>query len=216
MSDTALPRTAPRRRTGPRLLGLPFGIAWAIAFALGLVPLIRWAVLIATNDLGANPIEFLTRSSGTWALILLLVALAITPLARITKQAGFIRLRRMAGLFAFFYVCLHLMTYVWWDQWFDPVSIAADIWKRPFITVGFAAFLLLVPLALTSTKGWVRRLGGANWQRLHRLVYVIAPLGLLHLWWIKAGKNDFLDAGIFLAVLVVLLSFRIAMRLRSR
>jgi len=216
MSDTALPQTGPRRRAGLRLFGLPFPLAWALAFALGLAPLVRWIVLVATNDLGANPVEFLTRSSGTWALIVLLVALAVTPLARLTRQAGIVRLRRMAGLFAFFYVCLHLMTYVWWDQWFDPASIAADIWRRPFIAVGFAAFVLLIPLAVTSTKAWVRRLGGTNWQRLHRLVYVIAPLGLLHLWWIKAGKNDFLDASIFLSGLVVLLGYRILVRLRPR
>lgn len=204
------------RKRGPRLFGLPFAAAWALAFALGLTPLLRWIVLIATNNLGANPVEFLTRSSGTWALIALLIALSITPLARLTRQAGVMRLRRMAGLFAFFYVCLHLMSYVWWDRWFDPAAIVADIWERPFITMGFAAFLLLVPLALTSTKGWVKRLGGANWQRLHRLVYIAAPLALLHLWWIKAGKNDFQDVGIFLAVLASLMGYRFFIRLRPR
>jgi len=212
--DAAMPGGGGRKRAGPALFGLPFRFAWAIAFLLGLAPLMRWIVLIATGDLGANPVEFLTRSSGRWALIVLLVVLAMTPLARLTRQAGFIRLRRMAGLFAFFYVCLHLTTYVWWDQWFDPAKIAADIWKRPFITAGFAAFLLLLPLAVTSTKGWVRRLGGTNWQRLHRAVYVAAPLAVLHLWWIRAGKNDFRDPGIFLAVLAVLLGWRLVLRWR--
>jgi sulfoxide reductase heme-binding subunit YedZ len=148
-------------------------------FGICLLPLVRLIVLGASGGLGANPIEFITHSTGTWILVGLMVTLSVTPLRRLTGHAEFIRYRRMLGLFTFFYACLHFITYVWLDQFFDPAAIAKDIIKRPFITVGFAAFVLLIPLAATSTHAMMRRLG-RRWQLLHRLVYVVATLGVIH------------------------------------
>jgi len=145
-------------------------------FAVCLLPLARLFVLGSGGGLGANPIEFITHSTGTWTLVGLLVTLSVTPLRRLTGRADLIRYRRMLGLFAFFYAILHFVTYLWLDQFFDFASIAKDIVKRPFITVGFAAFVLLIPLAVTSTRVMMRRLG-RRWQPLHRLVYLIALLG---------------------------------------
>ncbi|WP_229729126.1 sulfite oxidase heme-binding subunit YedZ [Agaricicola taiwanensis] len=202
------PKELPRRR-GPQVFGIPFNVFRAGVFLLGLFPLARWLVLGFTGGLTADPISFLIKSAGTWTLVVLLVTLAITPLRVITGQAGLVKVRRMAGLFTLFYASLHFMSYVWWDQWFSIPAIADDILKRPFILVGFLAFLALIPLGVTSTKGWVRRLGGMNWQRLHRLIYPIGALALLHLWWIRSGKNDFLDAGVYLGVLIALLGWRV-------
>lgn len=209
MSTTGTVRRVDAKRRGPHVFGIPFQLFRTLVFLAGLYPLIRWIVLGVTNRLTANPIEFLIQSAGTWALVSLMVTLSITPLRVITGQAGLVKVRRMIGLFAFFYACLHFTSYVWWDQWFDIRAIIADIIKRPFILVGFTAFVLLIPLAVTSTKGWVRRLGGRNWQWLHKLIYVIGGLVVLHLWWIRAGKNDFLDAGIYLGILAVLLGWRV-------
>ena len=181
-------------------------------FALALVPLARLVVAGFTGGLGVNPIEFITRSTGTWTLSLLLVTLAVTPLRRITGWHWVVRLRRMLGLFAFFYACLHFTTYLWLDQFFDVASIVKDIAKRPFITVGFAAFVLLVPLAATSTNAMIRRLGGRMWQRLHTLVYAIAALGVVHYWWLV--KKDVTQPMLFAAALAVLLGARVAYRLR--
>ena len=181
-------------------------------FALALAPLARLVVAGFTGGLGVNPIEFITRSTGTWTLSLLLVTLAVTPLRRVTGWHWVVRLRRMLGLFAFFYACLHFTTYLWLDQFFDLASIVKDIAKRPFITVGFAAFVLLVPLAATSTNGMIRRLGGRTWQRLHTLVYAIAALGVVHYWWLV--KKDVTQPMLFAAALAVLLGARIAYRLR--
>lgn len=177
-----------------------------LLFLVCLLPLLRLLWLAMTNGLGANPIEFITRSTGTWTLVGLLVTLGVTPLRRLTGWNGLIRYRRMLGLFAFFYACLHFTTYIWLDQFFDPASIARDIVKRPFITVGFAAFVLLLPLAFTSTRGMVRRLG-RNWQRLHRLIYLIALLGVLHYLWLV--KKDVTQPLIYGAVLLILLVLRL-------
>lgn len=163
----------------------------AVAFVLACLPLARLFYLGAADELGANPVEFVIRSLGTWALVLLCVTLAITPLRWLSGWAWPLRLRRMAGLFCFFYALLHVGAYLGLDQWFDWAAIVEDIAKRPYITVGLAAFLLLLPLAATSTNAMVRRLGARNWQRLHRLVYAIALLAILHYWWQKASKNDF-------------------------
>jgi len=181
----------------------------ALLFALALVPLARLFVLGFSDRLGANPVEFVMRSLGTWTLVMLCLTLSITPLRWLTGWAWLVRLRRMIGLCCFFYVVLHFTTYIWLDQWFDLASIGKDITKRPYITAGFAAFLLLIPLAATSTNGMVKRLGGKNWQRLHRLVYLIAPLAILHYWWHKAGKNDFGTVSIFAAVVAMLLAVRL-------
>jgi len=175
-------------------------------FAVCLLPLARLFVLGSGGGLGANPIEFITHSTGTWTLGGLLVTLSVTPLRRLTGRADLIRYRRMLGLFAFFYAILHFVTYLWLDQFFDFASIAKDIVKRPFITVGFAAFVLLIPLAVTSTRVMMRRLG-RRWQPLHRLVYLIALLGVIHYVWLV--KKDLTQPLMFGAVLVLLLAMRL-------
>lgn len=175
-------------------------------FALCLLPLARLFILGFGGGLGANPIEFITHSTGTWTLIGLLVTLSITPLRRLTGQSDLIRYRRMLGLFAFFYAVLHFITYIWLDQFFDLAGIAKDIVKRPFITVGFAAFTLLIPLAATSTHAMMRRLG-RRWQQLHRLIYLIALLGVIHYLWLV--KKDLTQPLIFGGVLVLLLALRL-------
>jgi sulfoxide reductase heme-binding subunit YedZ len=167
--------------------------------------------------LGANPIEVITHSTGTWTLTFLMITLAVTPVRKLTGMAWLIRFRRMLGLFAFFYGCLHLMTYVWLDQFFDFPGMLKDIAKRPFITVGFAGFVLMLPLAITSTQGWIRRMGGKRWQMLHRLIYVSALAGVVHYYWLV--KADVRVPLIFAAVLAILMSYRLAkyaLNLRSR
>lgn len=186
-----------------------------LVFVACLVPLARLVMLGVADDLGANPVEFVTRSTGTWTLVMLCVTLAITPLRRITGWNALIRLRRMLGLFAFFYGCLHFTTYVWLDQFFDGFAIVADVIKRPFITAGFAAFLLMTPLAATSTNAMVRRLG-RRWSELHRLVYAVAMLGVLHFWWHKSAKNDLGEPLAYAAVVALLLGWRVWARLRER
>ena len=188
----------------------------ALLFALALLPLARLVALGFLDRLGANPVEFVERSLGTWTLVMLCITLAITPLRWLTGWAWPLRLRRMFGLFCFFYVCLHFTAYVWLDQWFDLAAILKDVVKRPYITAGFAAFLLLIPLAATSTNAMVKRLGGRSWQRLHRLVYLIAGLAILHYWWHKAGKNDFSQVSIYAAVVALLLGARIVHWARRR
>ncbi len=175
-------------------------------FVACLLPLARLVWLGFSGGLGANPIEFVTRSTGTWTLVGLMVTLSVTPLRRLTGVAELIRYRRMLGLFTFFYACLHFVTYVWLDQFFDPAAIARDIVKRPFITVGFAAFMLLIPLAATSTRAMIRRLG-RRWQSLHRAVYLIAVLGVVHYLWLV--KKDLTEPLVYGAVLALLLAMRL-------
>ncbi len=173
-------------------------------FVVCLLPLARLIALGFSGGLGANPIEFITRSTGTWTLVGLMVTLSITPLRRLSGHAGLTRYRRMLGLFTFFYVCLHFVTYIWLDQFFDPAAIARDIIKRPFITVGFTAFVLLIPLAATSTRAMIRRLG-RRWQQLHRLVYAIAILGVIHyLWLVKKDLTEPLVYGVVLTLLLLM------------
>ena len=155
-----------------------------LVFAAALGPLLYLALGAWQGSLGANPIETITRSTGIWTLRFLLITLAVTPLRWLTGWNAIMRLRRMLGLFAFAYGSLHLMTYVWLDQFFDWAAIAKDVVKRPFITAGVSAFAVLIPLAATSTAGMIRRLGGRNWRRLHRLAYVAAALGVVHYWWL--------------------------------
>lgn len=182
----------------------------ASLFVMALLPFARLVLFAFTDRLGANPIEFITRNTGDWTLYFLCITLAVTPLRHLTKWNWLIKLRRMIGLFAFFYVLLHFTTFLWFDHFFDVEEMLKDIAKRPFITVGFSAFLLLIPLALTSTNGMVKRLGGRRWQRLHRMIYVIAPLGILHFWWMKAGKHDFAQPILFGIIVAVLLLLRVA------
>lgn len=182
----------------------------ALLFALALLPLLRLLFLGATGGLGANPVEFVTRSLGTWALVLLCVTLAITPLRQLTGWAWLVRLRRMAGLFCFFYALLHVLAYAGLDHWFDLEAIVADVFKRPYVTAGLAAFVMLLPLAATSTNAMVRRLGARNWQRLHRLVYVVALAAILHYWWQKAAKNDVAEPTVYAMIIGGLLGLRLA------
>jgi len=178
-------------------------------FVVALLPLITYLWLAIHQALGANPIEALTRASGDWTLYFLCLTLAMTPLRRITKQNWLQALRRMLGLFAFFYACLHLITFIWFDHFFDTVEIWRDVWKRPFITVGFSAFLLLIPLAVTSTHAMQRRLG-RHWSRLHRLVYAVALLALLHFWWMRSGKQNFGEPLLLTVIILILLTARVA------
>jgi sulfoxide reductase heme-binding subunit YedZ len=175
-------------------------------FVLCLYPLARLVWFGVMNGLGANPVEFITRSTGTWTLVALMLTLAVTPLRRLTGWNSLLRYRRMLGLFAYFYVCLHFVTYIWLDQSFSLHGIVKDIVKRPFITVGFVAFVLLLPLALTSTNAMMRRLG-RRWQQLHRLIYLIGILGVLHYFWLV--KRDLTQPLIYGAILLLLLSFRL-------
>ena len=179
----------------------------ALTFLLCLIPLARLGWLGMSDGLGANPIEFITRSTGTWTLVFLMITLSVTPLRRITGWNGLIRFRRMLGLFAFFYVCLHFTTYIWLDQFFDWAEIVKDVIKRPFITVGFVSFVLLIPLAVTSTNAMQRRLK-RRWQLLHRLVYLIAIGGVVHYWWLV--KKDITQPVLYALVLAALLGFRLA------
>jgi sulfoxide reductase heme-binding subunit YedZ len=175
-------------------------------FGICLLPLIRLIVLGGSGGLGANPIEFVTHSTGTWTLVGLMLTLSVTPLRRLTGRTDLIRYRRMLGLFTFFYACLHFITYIWLDQFFDLAAIAKDIVKRPFITIGFAAFVLLIPLAATSTHAMMRRLG-RRWQQLHRLVYFVAMLGVIHYVWLV--KKDLTQPLIYGAILALLLTMRL-------
>ncbi|MGB2683007.1 MAG: protein-methionine-sulfoxide reductase heme-binding subunit MsrQ [Candidatus Competibacter sp.] len=175
-------------------------------FVIALLPL-AWLCGLAWRDqLGVNPVETLSHRTGDWSLRFLLLTLAITPLRRLTGWNKLLKFRRMLGLFAFFYVCLHFGVYLIFDQFFDLGSILEDIAERPYITVGFAAWLLLIPLAATSTSGMIKRLG-RHWQRLHRLVYLIAILGVLHyLWLVKADRTEPL---LYAGILALLLGYRL-------
>jgi len=186
--------------------GAQIALIKAIVFLLCLLPAAHLALGWYEDTLGANPIETLTRASGEWTLRFLLITLTVTPLRRYTGLHWLLRLRRMLGLFAFAYACAHLTTYVWLDQFFDWRAIAHDILDRPFITVGFAAFVLLIPLAATSCAFAIRRLGGRRWQSLHRSVYGIAILGVVHFWWLV--KADLLEPFIYAAILAALLGVR--------
>ena len=177
-------------------------------FALALLPFARLVYLTLTQQF-VEPLEAITRGTGDWVLYLLCITLAITPLRRLTGWNWVVKLRRMAGLFAFFYAFMHFLAFLWFDHFFDLAEMWKDVLKRPFITVGFTAFVLLVPLAVTSTNGMIKRLGGKRWQLLHKLIYVIAPLGILHFWWMKAGKHNFTQPIIFGIIVALLLGVRV-------
>ena len=185
-------------------------------FIAATLPFLRLVVYTINDWLGANPVEFITRNTGDWTLYFLCFTLAVTPLRRLTGWNWLVRLRRTIGLFAFFYAFLHFMTFLWFDHFFDIAEMLKDVVKRPFITVGFGAFLLLIPLAATSTNAMIKRLGGKRWQWLHRLIYLIAPLGILHYWWMKAGKNDFSQPIAFGLIVALLLLARVYWRLGQR
>jgi methionine sulfoxide reductase heme-binding subunit len=185
-----------------------------VVFAACVAP-VAWLVWRGLHsDLTADPIAFITHTTGDWTLRFLVVTLAITPLRKILQLPQLIRFRRMLGLFAFFYVCLHFTTWIWLDHGFAWPELWKDVLKRPFITVGFTGFLLLIPLAITSTAGWIRRLGGKRWQMLHRLVYATATLGVVHYYWLV--KSDVRKPVFYGSVVAVLLVWRIATWLIGR
>jgi sulfoxide reductase heme-binding subunit YedZ len=184
----------------------------AAIFVLALVPLARMVWLTLSHQF-VEPLKSITFSTGDWTLYFLCITLAVTPLRRLSHANWLVKLRRMLGLFAFFYACLHFMTFFWFDHFFDLAAMWKDVLKRPFITVGFGAFVLLVPLAATSANGMVRRLGAKRWQMLHRAIYLIAPLGILHFWWMKAAKNNLGQPILFALIVALLLGMRLYWRL---
>ena len=216
MESTAVRTAGPRPAAASRAAGnrwLPW--AKAAAFIAALYPLARLVLFGVTDQLGANPIEFITRSTGLWTLVFLCITLAVTPLRRLTGWSVLVRFRRMLGLYAFFYATLHFTTYIWFDKWFNVADMLKDIGKRPFITVGFAAFVLLIPLAITSTRAMTRRLG-RRWQTLHRAIYAIGALAILHFWWMKAGKHDLALPKLYGAIMIALLGWRLVAWLVAR
>lgn len=179
-----------------------------LVFMLCLYPFARWTWLGFNDGLGANPPEFLIRSSGIWALVALGLTLSVTPLRRIINQPALVRVRRMLGLFAFFYTCLHLLGWAFWERGWSLSSMWSDVVQRTFITVGMVAFLPMLALAVTSTRGWIHRMG-RHWQQLHRSVYAIAVLSVWHFWLVRAGKNDFFEPYVYGAMLAALLLVRV-------
>jgi methionine sulfoxide reductase heme-binding subunit len=183
---------------------------WAkvFVFALCLIPLLLLGWRGYRQDLGANPIEFITHATGTWTLRFLLFTLAVTPFRKLLRLPELIKFRRMLGLFAFFYGCLHLTTYLWLDKFFDWREILKDVEKRRFIMAGFTGYVAMVPLAITSTTGWIRRLGGKRWQRLHRLVYLSPIAGVVHYYWLV--KSDIRQPALYGFLVGILLLYRVA------
>jgi sulfoxide reductase heme-binding subunit YedZ len=179
-----------------------------LVFVLALLPFAWLFYGALTNNLGANPAEHLIRATGDWTLRFLCIVLAVTPLRVISGTPALARFRRMLGLFTYFYAAIHLLSYSWFDMGFDVPEIVNDIIKRPFILVGFSAFLLLTPLAATSFNAAIRKMGAKRWQMLHKLVYLIAGLGLLHFFWMRSGKNDFAEVAVYAVILSVLLGWR--------
>jgi methionine sulfoxide reductase heme-binding subunit len=187
-----------------------------ILFVLALLPFAWLLHGAVTDNLGANPAEYLSRSTGDWTLRFLCMTLAVTPLRVLTGVPALARFRRMLGLFVYFYVVLHFLCFSWFDMGFDLAAITKDIAKRPFILVGFTGFLLLTPLAATSFNRAVKALGAARWQALHKTVYVIGGLGILHFFWMRAGKNDFAEVAVYAAMIATLLGWRLAQYLKKK
>ncbi len=187
-------------------------IRWSkvLVFLLCLAPLFRLAWRVWNQDVTANPTEFIQHFTGDWAIRLIVATLAVTPLRKLLGVPGLIRFRRMIGLFAFFYACLHVLTYLWLDKLFDFPAMLKDVGRRPFITAGFAAFVCLVPLAVTSTAGWIRRLGGKRWRRLHSLVYVTAIAAVVHYYWLV--KSDIRQPMLYGTLVALLLAWRVVSR----
>ncbi|NML84195.1 sulfite oxidase heme-binding subunit YedZ [Polaromonas sp.] len=180
-----------------------------VLFTVCLLPFAWLFYSALTNQLGANPAEALIRATGDWTLRFVCIVLAVTPLRVISGTPALARFRRMLGLFAYFYVVVHLLSYSGFDMGFDVADIAKDIAKRPFILVGFSAFVLLTPLAATSFNAAIKALGAKRWQWLHKLVYLIAGLGLLHFFWMRAGKNNFAEVFVYVAIVALLLIWRV-------
>ncbi len=190
--------------------------AKTVVFGLALLPFFWLLLAILTNQLGANPAEFLLRALGDWTLRFLCLVLAVTPTRVISGKSALARFRRMLGLFVYFYAVLHLLSYSWFDMGFELDDIAKDIAKRPFILIGFSGFVLLTALALTSFNRAIKLLGAKRWQRLHRLVYLVAGLAILHFFWMRAGKNNFAEVYVYAAILGSLLLWRWWYRVKKR
>ncbi len=186
-----------------------------LLFALCLLPFVWLLYGALANTLGANPAEALIRSTGDWTLRFLCITLAVTPLRVLSSQPALLRFRRMLGLFAFFYVVLHFLSYAWLDMGFDLQAVVKDIPKRPFALVGFLGFMLMLPLAATSFNRAIKALGAKRWQTLHKLVYGIVLLGLLHFFWMRAAKNNFAEVAVDAVVIALLLGWRVVHRLRK-
>ena len=195
---------------------LTHAAAKPVLFVLCLLPFAWLFYSALTNQLGANPAEALIRATGDWTLRFVCIVLAVTPLRVISNTPQLARFRRMLGLFVYFYVVIHLLSYSWFDMGFDLTDIAKDIAKRPFILVGFLSFLLLTPLAATSFNAAIKAMGAKRWQLLHKLVYVVAGLGLLHFFWMRAGKNDFAEVFVYAAIIAVLLGWRLRQHLAKK
>jgi sulfoxide reductase heme-binding subunit YedZ len=187
-----------------------------LLFTVCLLPF-AWLVYAAlANRLGANPAEALVRATGDWTLRFICIVLTVTPLRVMSATPALARFRRMLGLFAYFYVSVHLLSYSWFDMGFELEDIAKDIAKRPFILVGFSAFVLLTPLAATSFNAAIKGMGARRWQQLHRLVYLIACLGILHFFWMRAGKHNFAEVAVYAAIVALLLGWRLWRRWSQR
>lgn len=198
----------------PRLSVKQIGLIKPLLFAAGLYPLLRWLYLGLTDGLTVNPTEFLTRSSGTWTLVCLIATLLVSPLRDWFDEPALIRLRRMCGLFAFFYATLHTLAWAWWEQSFVLIDMGIDVLERPFVTVGMAAFVVMLAMALTSNQRAMKAMG-RYWKALHRWVYLVAVLAIVHYWLHKTGKNDFFEVTIYGAVTAALLGWRVWRRYRS-
>jgi methionine sulfoxide reductase heme-binding subunit len=185
-----------------------FKIIKAGLFLLACLPFLRLIIFAYLDQLGANPLEAITRNTGDWTLYLLCITLSITPLRRLSGWTWLIALRRMMGLFTFFYASLHFLAFLWFDHFFDVQAMLLDVVKRPFIAMGFATFLLLLPLAITSTNSMMRKLG-KRWKTLHQLIYLIIIMGLLHFWWMRAGKQNFAQPLLISVIALVLLGSRL-------
>ena len=199
------PAAAPLRPARPKLL---HPAAKPLLFVACLLPFVWLLYAAVMNQLGANPAEALIRATGDWTLRFLCIVLAVTPLRLWTKQPALARFRRMLGLFVFFYAVLHFLAYAWLDMGFDPAAIVRDIPKRPFVLVGTLALLLMLPLAATSFNRAVKALGPARWRLLHRLVYAVAPLALLHFFWMRSAKNNLGEVGVYGLIIALLLGWR--------
>ena len=187
-----------------------------LLFLLCMLPVVWLIYRVATNGAGANPQEYLIRATGDWTLRFVCMVLAITPLRAVLNTPQLARFRRMLGLFVYFYVLVHLLSYSWFDMGFDVADIAKDIAKRPFILVGFSAFVLLTPLAATSFNQAIKTLGAKRWQALHKLVYAVSGLGLLHFFWMRAGKNNFAEVFVYAAIIALLLGWRVVQYLGKK
>lgn len=205
--------SAPQVRVATLLL---HRFAKPVVFALSLLPFCWLLYAAITNQLGANPAEALSRATGDWTLRFLCMVLAVTPLRVITATPALAQFRRMLGLFAYFYAAVHLLCYSWFDMGFDLAEIARDIGKRPFILVGFLAFVLLTPLALTSFNRAIKALGAKRWRLLHQMIFAVAALAILHFFWMRSGKNDFVDVLVYTAILASLLGWRLIRFIRKK